>query len=101
MYKIGAIQLHTESMLKSGILQEAKKLLKPLIGISVGVYLTAVFYLVLVFLDLPHKTLYYGLCFVIMASLFAISLLHIRFQVTIAKRRPPQFNKKGARYDEN
>ncbi len=101
MYKIGAIQLHTESMLKSGILQEAKKLLKPLIGISVGVYLTTALYLVLVFLDLPHKTLYYGLCFVIMASLFAISLLHIRFQVTIAKRRPPQFNKKGARYDEN
>jgi len=35
-----------------------------------------------------------------LAELFYMMYCHIRFQVDIARRRPPQFNKKGAQYDE-
>lgn len=100
MKKIRNLKLHTESILKNGILQEAKKLLTPLTVIRYIVYGTTVLHLWLTIAEVPSKSTYYLLCLVIMGGLFAMAMIHVRFQVTIAKRRPPQFNKKGARYDE-
>ena len=100
MKKIRNLKLHTESMLKNGILQEAKKLLTPLTVIRYIVYGTTVLHLWMTITDLPSKTTYYLLCLAILGGLFAMAMVHVRFQVTISKRRPPQFNKKGARYDE-
>ncbi len=99
--KIGNLKLSTESTLKSGILSEAKKLLKPLQIIRIAIYITTLLHLFLVFLDLSYNVLYYALCAAIMAELFALALIHIHFQVSVSKRRPPQFNKKGAAYNEN
>ena len=99
--KIKHLQLSTESMLKSGILAEAKKLLTPLLVIRLAVYATTALHLTLAFFDLPSKTLYYALSGCVMAEMIGMCIPHIRFQTEIAKRRPPQFNKKGARYDEN
>ncbi len=100
MKKIRNLKLHTESMLKNGILQEAKKLLIPLTVIRYIVYGSTVMHLWLTISEVPSKTTYYLLCLAIMGGLFAMAMVHVNFQVTIAKRRPPQFNKKGARSDE-
>ena len=51
--------------------------------------------------DFAYNMISYSLSFVLAAELFVQMFRHIRFQVAIAKRRPPQFNKKGAAYDEN
>ena len=69
----------------------------------VGKYIGAVVasWTALAFFDLPSKTLYYALSGCVMAEMIGMCIPHIRFQTEIAKRRPPQFNKKGARYDEN
>ncbi len=56
--------------------------------------------LVLAFMDLAHNLISYGVSFVLAIELFVNMIRHIRFQTAIAKRRPPQFNKKGAAYDE-
>ena len=98
--KIANLKISSESMLKSGILTEAKKLLKPLKIFRAVIYLTTLLYFAVVYFDLPNNYLYYGLSVTAMAELFALAMIHIRFQVTVAKRRPPQFNKKGAAYDE-
>ncbi|MBQ1944997.1 MAG: hypothetical protein II346_08320 [Ruminococcus sp.] len=100
MKKIRNLKLHTESLLKNGILQEAKKLLIPLTVIRYIVYGSTVMHLWLTISEVPSKTTYYLLCLAIMGGLFAMAMVHVNFQVTIAKRRPPQFNKKGARSDE-
>ena len=99
--KIKTLDLSTESLLKSGILTEAKKMLTPLFIIRLIVYATTAFHLWLAFMDYPSKTLYYALCGCVMIEMIAMCIPHIRFQIEIAKRRPPQFNKKGAHYDEN
>lgn len=99
--KIGNLKISSESMLKSGILTEAKRLLKPLKIFRIAVYLTVLLCFAVVFFDLPNNYIYYGLSVALMCALFALAMIHVRFQVTVAKRRPPQFNKKGAAYDEN
>ena len=81
-------------------MQEAKKLLIPLTVIRYIVYGSTVMHLWLTISEVPSKTTYYLLCLAIMGGLFAMAMVHVNFQVTIAKRRPPQFNKKGARSDE-
>lgn len=55
---------------------------------------------VVFFLDPAYNVISYSLCFLMAAELFVLMIQHIRFQIAIAKRRPPQFNKKGAEYDE-
>lgn len=60
-----------------------------ILGILLGLY------------DAAYNVISYGGCFVMSVMLFINMLSHIRFQAEIAKRRPPQFEKKGAAYDEN
>ena len=50
--------------------------------------------------DFAYNIWSYLLSFLLAGLLFWLMIRHIRFQVAIAKRRPPQFNKKGAEYDE-
>lgn len=52
------------------------------------------------FMDLAYNIISYSLSFLLAAELFWLMIRHIRFQSDIAKRRPPQFNKKGAEYDK-
>ena len=51
--------------------------------------------------DLAYNVFTYLGCFLMAAELFYFMICHIRFQAEIAKRQPPQFQKKGAAYDEN
>ncbi len=51
--------------------------------------------------DLAYNWISYLGCLVLAAVLFWVMLSHIRFQAEIARRKPPQFNKKGAAYDES
>lgn len=57
--------------------------------------------LIIGFVDPAFNIISYGGCLAMAGMLFVNMFSHIRFQVNIAKRRPPQFNKKGAAYDEN
>ena len=50
--------------------------------------------------DNKPNSFYYGLAVIAAAELFALTLLNIMFQSNVAKRRLPQFNKKGAAYDQ-
>ena len=56
---------------------------------------------VIAIVDPAFNIISYGACFATALMLFINMFSHIRFQANIAKRRPPQFNKKGAAYDEN
>ena len=94
------LEPHTESMLNNGIITTAKKLLMPLKVIRIIVYVTLVISLIGVMSDGANNSLYYLFCGIIAVELFCTSFLHIWFQATVAKRRPPQFNKKGAYYDD-
>ena len=52
-------------------------------------------------MDLAFNWITYLCCLVQAGVLFYCMITHIRFQAEIAKRRPPQFEKKGAEYDES
>lgn len=75
--------------------QKKEKIRYVIIGISVFAAL------VVAYLDLAYNAITYLVCILLAGELFWMMYRHIRFQVEIAKRSPPQFNKKGAAYDEN
>lgn len=56
--------------------------------------------MILAICDPAFNIISYGGCLICALTLFYLMVCHIRFQIDIAKRRPPQFNKKGAAYDE-
>ena len=98
---IKQIELNTRSMQTNGILAEAKRFNR-INGIMRAVmYVSMLFSLLGSFAQTPNNTLLYTLAFIAGGELIALALLHIRFQTTVAMRRLPQFNKKGAAYDEN
>ena len=53
-----------------------------------------------VFANLSANILYYSMCGLCAALLFAMALIQIGFQAKAAKRALPQIRKKGAYYDE-
>lgn len=63
--------------------------------------ISAVIGLIVARTDPAYNVISYGMCVALAAELFYMMIAHIRFQADIAKRRPPQFNKKGASSDEN
>ena len=67
---------------------------------SIAVIVSAVIAFIVAFIDPAYNIISYSGCILMAGELFWIMLSHIRFQAQIAKRRPPQFNKKGAAYDE-
>ena len=64
-------------------------------------YFSLVLGVLLVYLDAGNNLISYAACFLAAAELFTLAVYHIRFQTQLAKRPLPQFNKKGAHYDEN
>lgn len=89
-----------KSQLENGIIIAAKKYSVLFLILYIIIMLTAFVFLLISTGDSLSKLLYYILCGVLAAMLFIIALLHIRFQTKVAKRRPPQMDKKGALYDE-
>ena len=66
------------------------------------IIMSAVAGAMMAFADLAHNYVTYIAALVLGAELFYMMFCHIRFQIDIARRRPPQFDKKGgAEYDEN
>lgn len=97
---IKRLELHTNSMLTNGILVEAKRFNR-LNAVLRGVLYALMVLCLLTGLDGTAKgASLYGLSIMAGVGLTVLSLAHILFQTRIAHRRPPQFNKKGAVYDE-
>lgn len=100
MKAIGSADYSSESNLRSGIMTEAKEFVKTNRYIRLGVFLAAALGVFIIYLSVPVNAVIYAYCVLLMAGLFAAALLHIKFQSKIAMRCLPQFNKKGAAYDE-
>jgi len=114
--KIKRIKLSGISMQSNGILVEAKKFNIINFFMRTILFLTMLFFLAVMinenipifrFFKIPvlisgaqSSTFYYLLAAVAAAELFVLTIMHIIFQSNIAKRRLPQFNKRGAAYDK-
>ena len=81
--------------------EEAKRFVKFDTVRLVFTIILAVLGVILGLIDYRYNIVTYLGCLAMGAMLFINMLCHIRFQAEIAKRRPPQFSKKGAAYDEN
>ena len=95
------MKIDNESPLRVHMVQEAKSFLRNSLWLKIVNYLSLVLGVLLVYKDAGNNLISYGACFLAAAELFGLAIYHIRFQTEIAKRPLPQFNKKGAQYDEN
>ncbi|MBQ1349195.1 MAG: hypothetical protein IIY61_00895 [Ruminococcus sp.] len=100
-HRVKKMKIDNESPLRVHMVQEAKSFLRNTIWLKIVNYLSLVLGVLLVYKDAGNNLISYGACFLAAAELFGLAIYHIRFQTEIAKRPLPQFNKKGARYDEN
>lgn len=98
---ISKTELQTRSMQTNGILAEAKRFNRINGILRAVMYISMIVSLLGSFAQTPHNALLYALSFIACGELITLALLHIQFQTNVAKRRLPQFNKKGAAYDEN
>ncbi len=98
--KIRKIKLTRISMQSNGILVEAKKFNRINTLMRAVTFLTLISFIPVIVSDNKPNSFYYGLAVIAAAELFALTLLNIMFQSNVAKRRLPQFNKKGAAYDQ-
>ncbi|MBQ1921192.1 MAG: hypothetical protein II188_01565 [Ruminococcus sp.] len=89
------------SVLRTRVITEAKSFLRKVVWLKLAMYLSIAIGAMIVYIDPAYNAVSYGACFVAAAELFGLALFHIHFQTNVAKRPLPQFNKKGARYDEN
>ena len=87
-------------MQSNGILVEAKKFNRINTLMRAVTFLTLISFIPVIVSDNKPNSFYYGLAVIAAAELFALTLLNIMFQSNVAKRRLPQFNKKGAAYDQ-
>lgn len=94
------IELSTSSMMSNGILAEAKRFNIINSIIRFFLYIWMILCLLCSFADDASSIACYGMACTAAAGLIVLSLSHIVFQTRIAHRRPPQFKKKGAAYDE-
>lgn len=81
--------------------EEAKRFKKKDKWRTLAVIAAAVLGGLIAYADLAYNVPTYLMCMLLAGVLFYVMCSHIRFQAEIAKRRPPQFNKKGAASDEN
>ncbi len=98
--KISKINLTGVSMQSNGILIEAKKFKRINTVMRTVMFLTLAAFVPFIVSNNQSSIFYYGLAAVAAAELFALTILHIIFQSSVARRRLPQFNKKGAAYDQ-
>lgn len=97
--KIKKIELKNASMQANGILVEAKKFNK-LNALMRGImFITLVIFIFVMIAGSVSSGVYYLLSAIEAVELFVLALMQINFQTNVAKRRLPQFNKKGAAYD--
>ena len=89
------------SVLRTRVITEAKAFLKKVVWLKLIMFLSIAFGALIVYVDPAYNIISYGACFLAAAELFGLAIFHIHFQTQVAKRPLPQFNKKGARYDEN
>ena len=99
--KVKRQQIEINSLLRARITEEAKKFLSDVIWLKIVMYLSIAFGIFIAYLDLPYSIISYGTCLLLALELFILAFFHIRFQTQVAKRPLPQFNKKGAYYDEH
>lgn len=99
--KIKNLNLTGLSYQQNGIVAEAKKFKTPNTVLRTIVLFASIASLLTIARDAAAKEIYFVLSGVLAALLFGLALLHIFFQAKVALRRLPQFNKKGAAYDEN
>lgn len=99
--QIRRLKINKESLLSVRLSQEGKKFLNGVIWLKIVMYITLVIGAMIAYADLANRFITYGMCIVCAAELFGLAVFHIYFQTQVAKRPLPQFNKKGARYDEN
>ena len=98
--KIKKIQLKGESMRSNGILLSARKFNRINALMRTVMLISLIAVIPFIILNDKSNMFYYGLAVVEAAELFALTIMHIMFQSSIASRRLPQFNKKGAAYDK-
>ena len=80
--------------------EEAKRFKKNGKWRALAVVISVAAAVVTAYFDPAYNIISYLGCLILAGELFWLMLSHIRFQAEIAKRQPPQFNKKGAAYDE-
>ena len=85
---------------RMGTVPEAQRYLRREGWLRIVCYVTMIFAFALVVVDPAQKAVMYSVGILLMAELFGLVLNTVYFQSQVAKRMPPQFNKKGALYDE-
>lgn len=98
---IKKIELKGASMQTNGILVEAKRFNIINTIVRTILYITLFSMIPVIIGGSLGSVGCYILAAIEAAGLFVLALMHILFQTRIASRRLPQFNKKGAAYDEN
>ena len=88
-------------MQSNGILVEAKRFNIINFIMRAVIFATNAYFIWLILTTIQSNGVYYLLAAVSAAELFGLTIMHIIFQTKIATRRLPQFNKKGAAYDQN
>ena len=99
--KVRKTCVENNSPLRLHIVQDAKKFLNILIIPKIIMYLSIGIGILIAIADVPFNWISYGMCFIVALELFILALCHIYFQTQVAKRPLPQFNKRGAYYDEH
>lgn len=94
------IKAESDSSLRNGIIAESKRSSKYMSIVQWIIIITSAVSMALLITNVTNRYLLYGLCFLFALELFIYALLNIRFQSDVAKRAIPQFNKKGAYYDD-
>ena len=90
-----------DSYLRARITEEAYKFMSHAVWLKLLMYLSIVVGIIIARSDLAFSVASYGMSAVLAIELFILAVCHIRFQTQVAKRPLPQFNKKGAYYDEH
>lgn len=97
---IKKLQIDNVSQLRVRISEEARKFLSRVLWLKIVMYITLAAGVLVIVFNRVNNILSYAVCVVAAAELLGLALFHISFQTGIAKRPLPQFNKKGAYYDE-
>ncbi len=98
---INSIYVTSNSMQTNGILAEAKRFNRINRAVRTVMLITMLGCLALSYSESIKSPTLIVCAVVAGAELVLLALMHIRFQVNSAKHKLPQFNKKGAAYDEN
>ena len=100
-WSVRKLRLANISPLRQRVAEEGKRFVGRVVWLKIVMYVTLAIGVLIAFADLPARWITYGMCILAATELFGLAIFHIHFQTQVAKRPLPQFNKKGAQYDEN